>query len=96
MDHKISILTISYGQALHINPSFAEEKPPGINNMFDSSGRSYERKQVRVALCSSCNSSVCSLSMKRDADMYILFNRKFPKSCDQIKNQNLVSEILGS
>ena len=87
---------MSYGQALEINPSFAEEMPVDTNGMFDSFRMSRERKRVTVALCSSCGSSVCSISMKRDADMYILFNRKFPKSCDQIKNQNLVSEILGS
>jgi hypothetical protein len=93
VDHKINILTLSFGQALDINPSFAGEIPTG---MFDPFGMSRERKRVTVALCSSCGSSVCSVFMKRDADMYVLFNQKFPKSCNQIKNQNLVSEILGS
>jgi hypothetical protein len=94
MDHKINILTISFGQALEINPSFDKDMPPKDGDVFDPSRRL--RKQIKVALCSSCNSSVCSPGMTRDAEMHILFRKKFPKSCDQIKNQSLVSEIMGS
>ena len=94
MDHKINILTLSFGQALEINPSFGDDMPPNSGDMFDPSRRL--RKQVKVALCSSCSSSICSPSMTRDNNMLALFQKKFPKSCDQIKNQSLVSEVMGS
>ena len=94
VDHKINILILAFEQALDINPEFDKEIPSNANDAFYPSRRL--RKQIKVALCSSCGSSICSSLMTRDASILALFRGKFPKSCDQIKNQNLVSEILDS